>query len=78
MVRQWPAWTALGMGKAKVRFHREDGQHDQHCNFSDRRTSNANFKCDWTDANVERLVQLLKLRIRRPAPAYAFERGVRS
>ena len=36
----------------------------------------ANFSCEWTDENVKKLVQLLKLRIRRPAPTYAFERGL--
>jgi hypothetical protein len=37
----------------------------------------ANFSCDWTDESVERLIRLLKLRIRRGPPANAFksERG---
>ena len=27
----------------------------------------ANFSCDWTDENVEKLVRLLRLRVRRPS-----------
>jgi hypothetical protein len=34
----------------------------------------ANFSCDWNDENVGRLIWMLKLRIRREAPAHAFER----
>ena len=32
----------------------------------------ANFSCDWTEENVEKLIAMLKLRIRRAAPAHAF------
>ena len=37
----------------------------------------ANFSCDWTDESVEKLIRLLKLRIRGGPPANAFvsERG---
>ena len=34
----------------------------------------ANFSCDWTDENLNKLSSMLKLRIRRDAPAHAFER----
>jgi hypothetical protein len=34
----------------------------------------ANFSCEWTNENLEKLARLLKLRIRREAPAHAFER----
>jgi hypothetical protein len=34
----------------------------------------ANFSCDWTDSNLEKLIRMLKLRIRRPAPSFAFEK----
>ena len=34
----------------------------------------ANFSCAWTDENVKRLASMLRLRIRRDAPAHAFER----
>jgi hypothetical protein len=34
----------------------------------------ANFSCDWTDANLEKLASMLRLRIRRDAPPHAFER----
>ena len=32
----------------------------------------ANFSCDWTDENIDKLIAMLKLRIRRDAPAHAF------
>jgi hypothetical protein len=35
----------------------------------------ANFSCAWTDESVERLVRLLKLRIRGGPPANAFDSG---
>lgn len=35
----------------------------------------ADFSCDWNDENVSRLIRMLKLRIRREAPAHAFERA---
>ena len=38
----------------------------------------ANFSCDWTDENVNKLASMLKLRIRREAPSHPFERLARS
>ena len=38
----------------------------------------AKFSCDWTDANVEKLLSMLRLQIRREAPAHGFEKAVRA
>lgn len=38
----------------------------------------ADFSCDWNDENLNRLIRMLKLRIRREAPAHAFESSHRN
>ena len=67
----------MGVGKKQARVHGDNRPHDYDCDGhrfvpTQRGDGEANFSCDWTDENIDKLIAMLKLRIRRDAPAHAF------